>query len=329
MRSAFAPGRVNLIGDHTDYTGGYVLPMAIQLGTTVMFEPGGDRVVLRSGADPDPADLPVEVDNPSSFWPSWARYIAGVIAEIKPASGGTGSVTTTLPIGEGLASSAALEVASAIALGFAGPPDELAVACQHAEQRAVGVPCGVMDQLASVSGVEGHALLIDCSSNSVKPIPVPKDCEVVAVASGEPRALAASRYAERRQECEKAATFVGPLRSAALVSLGSIPDRVLRRRARHVVTENQRVVDFANHLRHDELREAGELMHESHQSLRYDFSVSTPALDEVVARLMKIPGVFGARLTGAGFGGSVVALTRPGVLSEGRLLKPSAGARLL
>ena len=320
---------MNLIGDHTDYTGGYVLPMAIQFGTTVTFEPRGDRVVLRSGADPDPANLPLEIDNPFSVDPSWARYVAGVIAEIKPVSGGTGSVTTTLPIGEGLASSAALEVATALALGFAGPPDELAVACQHAEQRAVGVPCGVMDQLASVSGVAGHALLIDCSSNSVKSIPVPKDCEVVAISSGEPRALAASRYAKRRQECERASTFVGPLRSSALVALESIPDPVLRRRARHVVTENQRVVDFANHLRHGELREAGELMHESHASLRDDFSVSTAALDDLVARLMKTPGVFGARLTGAGFGGSVVALTRPGVLSEGKLLKASAGARLL
>jgi len=329
MKSAFAPGRVNLIGDHTDYSGGYVLPMAIQLGTTVTFEPRGDRVILRSGADADPADLPIEIDNPSSVRPSWARYVAGVIEEIQPVSGGRGSVTTTLPVGEGLASSAALEVATAMALGFAGPPDELAVACQHAEQRAVGVPCGIMDQLASVSGVEGHALLIDCSSNSVKPIRVPRDCEVVAIASGEPRALAASGYAERRQECEKAATFVGPLRSAALVSLESIPDRVLRRRARHVVSEYQRVIDFANHLRHGELRDAGELMYESHWSLRDDFAVSTPALDDLVARLMKTPGVFGARLTGAGFGGSVVALTRPGVLSEGRLLKPSAGARLL
>jgi galactokinase len=329
MQSAFAPGRVNLIGDHTDYSGGYVLPMAIQFGTTVTFEPGGERVLLRSGFDPQPADLPLKIDKPAAVRPAWARYVAGVIAEIKPVSGGSGTVTTTLPVGEGLSSSAALEVATALALGYAGAPGDLAVACQKAEQRAVGVPCGVMDQLASVSGERGHALLIDCSSNSVKPIPVPKGCEVVAIPSGEPRSLARSRYAERRRECEKAASFVGPLRATALVRLESIPDPVLRRRARHVVTENQRVLDFAEHLRHGSFREAGELMFESHRSLRDDFSVSTPALDDLVARLAKTRGVYGARLTGAGFGGSVVALTRPGALSEGTLVKASAGARLL
>ena len=344
MRSAFAPGRVNLIGDHTDYTGGFVLPMAIQLGTTVTFEAGAgrggsadterradsaDRIVMRSGAEPEPADLSLRVRNARSVRPAWARYVAGVIAEIKPASGGTGTITTTLPIGEGLASSAALEVALAMALGYAGSPEDLAVACQRAERRSVGVPCGIMDQLASVSGVEGHALLIDCSANSVKPIRIPRNCELVAIPSGERHSLAGSRYADRRKECENAEAFVGPLRSAALVSVEAIPDPVLRRRALHVVTENQRVIDFADSLRRGNLSEAGGLMVESHRSLGADFEVSTPALDDLVAELMKTPGVYGARLTGAGFGGSVVALTRPGVLTEGRLLKPSRGARLL
>jgi galactokinase len=331
MRSAFAPGRVNLIGDHTDYTGGFVFPMAIQFGTTVSFEPDerSDRILLRSGAESEPADIPLKVKNPSGVSPSWARYAAGVIALIKPATGGTGSITTTLPIGEGLASSAALEVAVAMALGYGGPAEDLAVACQLGERRAVGVPCGIMDQLASVCGRAGHALLIDCSSNAVDPIPVPAQCEVVALPSGERHSLAGSLYADRRRECEKATTFVGPLRSAALVDLKSIPDPVVRRRARHVVTENQRVIDFAESLRHGYLAEAGELMLESHRSLRDDFEVSTPALDDLVARLMKTKGVYGARLTGAGFGGSVVALTRTGALDEGLLLKPSPGARLL
>jgi galactokinase len=329
MRSAFAPGRVNLMGDHTDYSGGYVLPMAIQFGTTVTFEAKGERVVLRSELDSEPADLPLEIDRPTDVSPSWARYVAGVIAEIKPTNGGTGTVTTTLPVGEGLSSSAALEVATALALGYAGPPEDLALACQRAEQRAVGVPCGVMDQLASVAGKQGHALLIDCSSNSVTPIRVPEGCEVVVIPSGQPRSLAGSRYAERKEECEKAASFLGPLRAAALVSPESIPDPVLRRRARHVVTENQRVLDFAENLRHGRFSEAGELMYESHRSLRDDFEVSTPALDDLVAALSRTRGVYGARLTGAGFGGSVVALTRPGALSEGRVLEASDGARLL
>ena len=350
MRSAFAPGRVNLIGDHTDYTGGFVFPMAIQFGTTVTFEadadrlPGADnaeranraeratradRIVLRSGAEPDSADLSITVRNPRSVRPPWARYVAGVIAEIKPASGGTGSITTTLPIGEGLASSAALEVAVAMALGYAGSPEDLAAACQRAERRAVGVPCGIMDQLTSVSGIEGHALLIDCSANSVKPVRIPRNCELVAIPSGERHSLAGSRYADRRKECENAAAYVGPLRSAALVSVEAIPDPVLRRRARHVVSENQRVIDFVDCLRRENLSEAGGLMLESHRSLGADFEVSTPALDDLVGKLMRTPGVYGARLTGAGFGGSVVALTRPGVLTEGRLLKPSGGARRL
>ena len=312
-----------------------MLPMAIQFGTTVTFEAGGERIRLRSGAERDPADLPLKIRNPGSVRPPWARYAAGVIAEIKPVSGGTASVTTTLPIGEGLASSAALEVALAMVLGYAGSPEDLAVTCQRAERRAVGVPCGVMDQLASVSGVEGHALLIDCSANSVEPIRVPDNCEVVAIASGQTHSLAGSSYADRRRDCEKAASLVGPLRAAALVSVEAIRDPVLRRRARHVVSENQRVIDFADSLRHGQLERAGRLMVESHRSLRDDFEVSTPALDDLVERLMKTPGIYGARLTGAGFGGSVVALTRPGVLAragavpEGRLLKPSAGARML
>ena len=338
MRSAFAPGRVNLIGDHTDYTGGFVLPMAIQFGTTVTFDANPntadaadrvDRIVLRSGAEPEAADLSLHIRNPRSVRPPWARYLAGVIAEIKPASGGTGSITTTLPIGEGLASSAALEVAFAMALGYGGSPEDLALACQRAERRAVGVPCGVMDQLASVSGVEGHALLIDCSANSVMPVRIPRTCELVAIPSGEPHSLAGSRYADRRNECEKAAALVGPLRSAALVSVEAIPDPVLRRRARHVVSENQRVIDFVDCLRRGSLSEAGGLMVESHRSLGADFEVSTPALDDLVTELMRTPGVYGARLTGAGFGGSVVALTRPGALTEGRVLKPSRGAHLL
>jgi galactokinase len=329
MRSAFAPGRVNLIGDHTDYTGGYVLPIAIQLGTTVTLEPGGDRVFLRSGSDPQPADLPLEIGNPWAVRPAWARYVAGVIAEIRPAAGGIGNVTTDLPVGEGLSSSAALEVATALALGFAGAPEDLALACQRAEQRAVGVPCGVMDQLASVAGEEGHALLIDCSSNSVTPVPLPDGCEVVVVPSGERRSLATSSYAQRRRECEEAASFVGPLREATLAGLSSIPDPVIRRRARHVVMENERVLAFAEDLRRGELGEAGELMNDSHRSLRDDFAVSTRALDDLVTRLVKTPGVYGARLTGAGFGGSVVALTRAGTLSEGTPVRASAGARVL
>jgi galactokinase len=320
---------VNLIGDHTDYTGGFVFPMAIQLGTTATFEPGGGRVIFRSDSETGLAELPLKIEKPSSVRPSWARYVAGVIAAIAPAEGGTGHISTTLPAGEGLSSSAALAVAVALALGYEGSREELVFACQRAEQLAVGVPCGVMDQMASVFGKKGHALLIDCSSHSVTPVRLPENCEVVAVPSGEQHNLAESHYAERRRQCVEAESLVGPLRTASLPDLDALDDPVLRRRARHVVSENQRVLAFADRLRTGDLVEAGWLMTASHASLRDDFEVSTPALDHLVSRLLDTPRVYGARLTGAGFGGSVVALTDPGALAEGLRLSPSAGATLM
>ncbi len=328
-RVAFAPGRVNLMGDHTDYTGGWVLPMALQLGTTVAFDVGGSAVHLSSDACDSPAVVPLDVEDPSRASPPWARYVAGVVASVRPADGGRGRVSTTLPVAAGLSSSAALEVAVALSLGFEGSPLELALLCQGAEQRASGVPCGLMDQLASAAGVAGHCLLIDCSSKAVTPVRIPDGVEVVAVHSGEARQLAGSAYAQRRADCEAAAAVVGPLRDATPGCLARIVDGRARRRARHVLSENGRVLAFADALRHGDLVLAGRLMAESHLSLRDDFEVSTPALDALVARLQATRGVWGARLTGAGFGGCAVALSEPGALSEGWRLVPSAGACLI
>ena len=304
---AFAPGRVNLIGDHTDYAGGFVLPIAIDLGTTVQLDGGGAVVELVSTAEDAPARVGLDVAEPHLVEPAWARYVAGVVAVLRPSVGGRGSVTTTLPVGAGLSSSAALEVATALALGFSGDTTELALACQQAEQLASGVPCGVMDQLASAAGVAGHALLVNCGSLQVTPVAVPADADIVVVHSGESRTLAGSGYAQRRQELEAGHA----------------------RRQRHVHTENERVHAFADALRRGDLAGAGRLMVTSHESLRDDFEVSTPALDALVARLQATPGVYGARLTGAGFGGCVVALCAPGALREGWLVRPSAGARVL
>lgn len=273
---AHAPGRVNVIGDHTDTTGGFVLPMAIHLGTTVDLEQGGEVVSLSSGSFTEPAEVALAVGDPSTVSPDWARYVAGVVAEVRPAVGGRGTVSTTLPVGAGLSSSAALEVAVALALGFEGTPHELALACQRAEQRASGVPCGIMDQ--------------------------------------------------RRAGCEGAEERIGPLRDASLADVVALPDD-LRPLARHVVSENARVRAFVEALRAGDLAGAGGLMVESHASLRDDFAVSTPRLDALVDRLRATPGVFGARLTGAGFGGCVVALCEPGVDVGGWVLRPSAGAR--
>ena len=327
--TAHAPGRVNLIGDHTDYTGGLVLPMAIDLGTTVTLSPGGSRVVLSSDVEAGDADVPLDVADPSSVTPPWARYVAGVVAVTRPSVGGTGRLATTLPVGGGLSSSAALEVAVALALGFEGSARDLALACQEAEHLAVGVPSGVMDQLASASGVSGHALLIDCRSLTVRPVLVPSGAAVWVIDSGQPRTLAGSAYAERRAQCEAAEEVIGPLRDASVGDLSAIADAVVRRRARHVISENERVRLFAAAFEAGDLASAGALMVESHTSLRDDFDVSTPVLDALVERLVATDGVFGARLTGAGFGGSVVALASPDVVLEGRRVEASDGARLL
>ncbi len=325
-RAAFAPGRVNLIGDHTDYTGGLCLPMAVHLGTTVTLEPGGRRLRLSSDAAGGHADIDLEAPDPG-VGPAWARYVAAVVAELAPANGGVGTVATTLPLGAGLASSAALEVATALALGFSGSPLALARLCQRAEHRAVGVPSGLMDQLASALGVAGHALLLDCRTTTIEPVALPEGAEVVAVHCGVPRSLAASAYATRQAECQAAEAVVGPLRDVGPDDVSGIADPTLRRRARHVVTENRRVQAFADALVRGELRGAGALMAESHRSLRHDFEVSLPALDRLVDDLVARPGVFGARLTGGGFGGCVVALAEPGALDVGWRLRPVGGAR--
>jgi galactokinase len=317
---------VNLIGDHTDYAGGLAMPMAIDLGTTVVGDVQGDRVVLRSRQEDDPVELPLVVDDPGSVDPPWARYVAGVIAELGPDRGLVGIVDSTLPIGAGLSSSAALELAVALALGFEGTPRELARLCQRAEQRASGVPCGAMDQLASACGRPNHAMLMDFMALDVDYVPIPPGVEVVVVHSGEPRALAESAYEERRRQAEAAAAVVGPLRDLPLGRLDEIADPIAGRRARHVVSENDRVIAFTDALRANELVTAGRLMNESHASLRDDFEVSTPALDTLVRELRSIDGVFGVRLTGAGFGGCVVALTTPGALPEGRGWHVSASA---
>lgn len=316
---AFAPGRVNLMGDHTDHTGGLVLPMAIDLGTTVEGEPGGEVVRLRSEWADEVITVPLAVDDPAELPPGWARYVAAVVAQVRPRQGFDGVVTSTLPVGAGLSSSAALEVAVAIALGFDGTALELAELCQRAEQAASGVPCGIMDQLASAAGVAGHALRIDCTTLVVAPVPVPEDLEVLVVHSGEERSLAGSAYAERAAACRAAEAAIGPLPAASLGDVGRIADPVLRSRARHVVSENARVDALAAALVDGDRRAIGAVMAASHASLREDFEVSTPALDAAVAELVATPGVLGARLTGAGFGGCVVALAEAGTpLPHGR-----------
>jgi galactokinase len=305
-----APGRVNLIGDHTDYNEGFVLPLAIDLECVVTAEPS-DTVRLRSRELEGEYELPADGSAEPRDSPAWSSYAAGVLRALaergRPPVGIEATISSSVPVGAGLSSSAALEVALALALcdaaGFALPPLELALACQEAEQVATGVPCGIMDQLTSLAGREDCALLIDCRSLEFEPVPLPRELAVLCVHSGFSRALADSAYAERRRACEDAARRIGvpSLRDATLAQADDDP------RARHVVTENARVLDAARALGDGDLDALGPLLSESHASLRDDFEVSTPELD-ALAECLEGAGALGARLTGAGFGGCVVAL---------------------
>jgi galactokinase len=327
---AFAPGRVNLIGDHTDHTGGFCFPMAIERGVTVRATEGGSRVRLRSATESGLADIALDVIDARTAEPPWARYVAGVVGQVRPAAGIDGVVSSTLPAGVGLSSSAALEVAVALALG-ADPGDPVALArrCQAAEHAARGVPTGILDQLASIAGRSGCGLLLDCTALTVTPVLLPGDVEWVVVLPDVGRSLAASGYAERVAELRIAEAAIGPLRTANADDVVRLTDPVVRRRARHVVTENERVHEFAAALGAGDAVRAGALMRDSHHSLSADFESSTAAIDELCRGLDATPGVFGARITGGGWGGAVVALTRPGALaglSGAVVVTPGPGA---
>ena len=289
---AWAPGRVNLIGEHTDYSGGLVLPVAIQYGISLDAAPAEAEVSL--GSERFGVAAPFSADGSGAAATGWARYAQAVASELdllgRPPAGLTGTVSSNLPAGAGLASSAALEVAVGLALcrvaGFELDPLDLALACQRAELRAVGVPCGILDQAAALLGREGQAILLDCGTLEHRPVRLPVGAVLVVVDSAVTHSHETSGYARRRQELEAG----------------------MPRRVRHVQTENQRVRDFAAALERGDLAAAGRLLLESHASLRDDYEVSIPELDLLVA-LAEEAGAYGARLLGGGFGGAVLALT--------------------
>jgi galactokinase len=316
-RTFRAPGRVNLIGDHTDYNDGFALPMAIDLECVVRARPASDGAVRLRSLDVDDGAAEVELPadgsaDPSTVEPSWARYAAGVLRVLaergREPVGIDGVVESTVPVGAGLASSAALEVALAFALcdaaGLSLSPLELALACQRAEHIATGVPTGILDQLSSIAGRRGCATLIDCRSLFVDAVPLPPNLAVVVAHCGVPRALVDSEYAERRRDCERVAERLGieSLRDASEEQVSDEP------RARHVVSENARVLEAVKAFVAGDGPTLGRLLGESHASLRDDYEVSTPELDALVGAF-DAAGALGARLTGAGFGGCVVAIT--------------------
>lgn len=324
---AVAPGRVNLIGDHTDYTGGLALPMAIKMFTSIEFSLQENYVDLRSESEDGIYRRALSERSKPETGTSWGRYVDAVLSLIEEPQGLTGVIRSTLPIGAGLSSSASLEIALALALGFQGDELSLALLGQRAEHMATQVPCGIMDQLCIASAVAGTASLINCSTYEVTHIPIPDDVKVV-VRFVTARQLEGSAYAQRVDECRLAEHFVGPLSVADMNDVMKIPDAIVRSRATHVISENARVSAFATALSVGYFSLAGEIMQESHKSLAENFAVSVPEMDQAVAQLAATPGVYGARMTGGGFGGCVVALCEPNAQVEGWVVEPVGAASL-
>jgi len=329
------PGRVNLIGDHTDYVGGLAMPCAIDLAVTAEFE-RADDIALTSDATAEPAVYPLpDLGALAEDATMWHRLVHAVATLLPAARGAHGRLTTTLPIGSGLSSSAACTIALALTMGFAGDKRELVLLAQAAEQRATGVPCGVLDQLAITHGEAGHACVVNAAEIEAHAVPIPAGVAIVVISSGHARALSDTPYAERRREAERAMAEVGGLAGATVADALAIPEPMLRRRARHIITEDERVRAMVEAFAQHDAKRAGELMLASHASLKKDAEVSTKDLDQLVDALSTRRGVYGARLTGAGFGGSAIALVASDTADAiaetfgGRVVVPSAGARVV
>jgi galactokinase len=310
-----SPGRVNLIGEHTDYNEGYVLPAAIGLRTVVrLHQISSPHWQATSSAATPPWH--VHPDDPALPSGRWYDYIWGVALALQRRGitipGASLEVIESVPLGSGLSSSAALEVASALAfLAAAGrqlPPLEIAQACLEAETQFIGLDCGIMDQFIALHAQPGHALLLDCRSLQHQAIPIPNGISLLIADSGVKHDLAESAYNDRSQQSKAAAAALG-LRSLRDAShLGDTLDPLLLRRARHVLSENRRVLAFAEALRGNEQKALGDLMAASHESLRTDYEVSCAELDLLVDLAQHLPGHIGSRMTGGGFGGSTIHL---------------------
>ncbi len=347
---AFAPGRVNLIGEHTDYNQGLALPFAIAAGVTVSAEPApadspGAARVSAYARDLDERDeFALAAPAPA---PAWRAFVRGVVAELAragfPLVGTRLEISGELPPGAGLSSSAALEVALCLALvdvGARARPGsaravqrtELAQLCSRVENDWVGAQTGLLDQLASLYGAPDSALRIDFQTLQVEPVPLRLGgWRLVVLDSGETHLHASSGYNERRAECARACELlgVGSLREAGGAAVEELPEP-LRRRARHVLAENERVEEAVAALRSDDLAAIGGLLSASHASLRDNYEVSTAAVEAAVAQLLAA-GAAGARVVGGGFGGSVLGLFAPDAHppADAREVRPGAGAHLL
>lgn len=364
---AIGPGRVNLIGEHTDYNDGFVLPVAIKRDVRIILRPRADRrVQLYSLEYDDRYEFSLDAIrfNPDKLWVNYVQGVAWVLQELDiELRGFDGLISGNVPRAGGLSSSAALEVATAYALLAASERRDaldgvqIARAAQRAENKFVGVNCGIMDQFISVLGQEGHALLIDCRSLEYRLIPFPAQAALVIGNTKASRSLAGSAYNERRRQCEEGVaalqavlpgiTALRDVSSAQLERHRDLFSPVVYQRCRHVVAENERVLRTVAALEAGDLTTVGKLMNASHASLRDDYEVSSAALDAMVDAMRSVAGCYGARLTGAGFGGCAIALVQPGqeqavadaiyeqypkaanIWPEVYVSKPGPGARLL
>ena len=324
--TVYAPGRVNIIGEHTDYNDGFVMPCAINYGTAIAGAKRNDHVWNVYAADLDLSDeFSLDKEIPQSEQ-KWANYVRGVVKFIQECcpdfkQGADLVISGNVPHSSGLSSSAALEVAMGKFCQQLGNlplnHTDIALIGQKAENKFVGANCGNMDQLISALGQQDHLLMIDCRSLETQPTPVPQDVAVIIVNSNVPHDLVTGEYNTRRQQCERAAEFFGvkALRDVSVAQFKekeaelTALDPLVAKRARHVVTENQRVLDAVDALKHNDLTRLGELMGQSHDSMRDDFEITVPQIDYLVELAQLVIGKQGgARMTGGGFGGCIVAL---------------------
>jgi galactokinase len=323
-----SPGRVNIIGEHTDYNDGFVLPIAINYAAWVALRPREDNQVKVWALDMDDS-LTFNLDEFTHNNGGWQEYIKGVAWALQERGfqlkGWEGVFTGDVPIGAGLSSSASLELALARAFALVSDlpwdPRQMALVCQLAENQWVGVNSGIMDQMISASGKKNKALLIDCRDLNTKQIPLPTEAQLVILDTATRRGLVDSAYNERRAQCEAVACHFNAnalrdVTSDQLLDKAGILNIQLYQRANHVISENERVLEAVQALQDGDLAVLGKLMNASHTSLRDDFEVSREEMDQMVAIAQSQPGCYGARLTGAGFGGCVIALVEKGAVEE-------------
>ena len=319
-----APGRVNLIGEHTDYNDGFVLPCAINYGTAVVLSGDSSPEIRAVASDCDGDTDRFEANGPfETQQAEWKNHVRAAVASIaergEELAGARIAIAGNVPQGAGLSSSASLGVALAKVLAYQNGINDLdgsalALSAQRAENAYVGTACGIMDQLVSARGKSGHALLIDCRSLEVRPVAMPSTLAILVVHSGISRSLVDSAFNERRAQCREAAEALGvaALRDATLDMLGAAENRMSAeafRRARHVISENERTLAAAEALAADDRQQLSWLMRESHRSMRDDFEITLPTIDHLVELADDyIAGDGGARMTGGGFGGCIVAL---------------------